>query len=78
MDSFLISAVIIPLVSSSIVLGGLLSISILQLPTIRKNMRTQAEEQIYARIMEARIGLRILKRLPIWQKKAQFLQSVSH
>ena len=57
MDSFLISAVIIPLVSSSIVLGGLLSISILQLPTIRKNMRTQAEEQIYARIMEARIRL---------------------
>jgi hypothetical protein len=39
------------------VLGGLLSISILQLPTIRKNMRTQAEEQIYARIMEARIRL---------------------
>jgi hypothetical protein len=57
MDSFLISAVIIPLVSSSMVLGGLLSISILQLPTIRKNMRTQAEEQIYARIMEARIRL---------------------
>jgi hypothetical protein len=57
MDSFLISAVLIPLISSSMVLGGLLSISILQLPTIRKNMRTQAEEQIYARIMEARIRL---------------------
>ena len=35
MDSFLISAVIIPLVGSGMVLGGLLSISILQLPTIR-------------------------------------------
>ena len=37
--------------------GGLLSISFLQLPTIRKNMRREAEEQIYARIMEARIRL---------------------
>jgi len=57
MDSFLISAVIIPLISSSIVLGGLLSISILQLPTLRKNMRMQTEQEIYSRIMEARIGL---------------------
>jgi hypothetical protein len=57
MDSFLISAVIIPLVSSAMVLGGLLSISFLQLPTIRKNMRREAEEQLYARIMEARIKL---------------------
>jgi len=57
MDSFLISAVIIPLVSSAMVLGGLLSISILQLPTIRKNIRRESEEQIYARIMDARIRL---------------------
>jgi hypothetical protein len=57
MDSFLISAVIIPLVSSGMVLGGLLSISILQLPTIRRNMRREAVEQIYARIMEARMRL---------------------
>jgi hypothetical protein len=57
MDSFLISAVIVPLVSSAMVLGGLLSISFLQLPTIRKNMRREAEEQLYARIMEARIKL---------------------
>jgi hypothetical protein len=57
MDSILISAVIIPLISSSMVLGGLLSISILQLPTIRKNMRMQTEQEIYSRIMEARIRL---------------------
>jgi hypothetical protein len=57
MDSFLISAVIIPLIASSMVLGGLLSISILQLPTIRKNMRMQTEQAIYSRIMEARIRL---------------------
>ncbi len=57
MDSFLISAIVIPLVSSAMVLGGLLSISFLQLPTIRKNMRREAVEQIYARIMEARIRL---------------------
>jgi hypothetical protein len=57
MDSFLISAIVIPLVSSAMVLAGLLSISFLQLPTIRKNMRREAVEQIYARIMEARIRL---------------------
>jgi len=57
MDSTLISNVIIPLIASSMVLGGLLSISILQLPTIRKNMRMQTEQEIYSRIMEARIRL---------------------
>jgi hypothetical protein len=57
MDSMLISAVLIPLISSSMVLGGLLSISILQLPTLRKNMRMQTEQEIYSRIMEARIRL---------------------
>ena len=56
-SSFLISTVIIPLIASSMVLGGLLSISILQLPTIRKNMRMQTEQEIYSRIMEARIRL---------------------
>jgi hypothetical protein len=56
-SSFLISAVIIPLIASSMVLGGLLSISILQLPTIRKNIRMQTEQEIYSRIMEARIRL---------------------
>ena len=56
MDS-LISAVIIPLVGSGMVLGGLLSISIFQLPTIRRNMRREAVEQIYARIMDARMRL---------------------
>jgi hypothetical protein len=48
-----ISAVIIPLISSAMVLGGLLSISFLQLPTMRRNMRRETVEQIYARIMEA-------------------------
>ncbi|MGB6673335.1 MAG: hypothetical protein WBE34_12955 [Candidatus Nitrosopolaris sp.] len=57
MDSILISTVIIPLIASSMVLGGLLSISILQLPTIRKNIRMQTEQEIYSRIMEARIRL---------------------
>jgi len=52
MDSILISNVIIPLIASSMVLGGLLSISILQLPRIRKNIRMQTEQEIYSRIME--------------------------
>jgi hypothetical protein len=57
MDSILISAVIIPLISSSMVLGGLLSISFLQLSTIRSNMRMQTEQEIYSRIMGDRIRL---------------------
>src|SRR5438876_2538014 len=57
MDSTLISTVIIPLIASPMVLGGLLSISILQLPTIRKNMRMQTEQEIYSKITEARIRL---------------------
>ena len=57
MDSFLISGIIIPLISSGMVLGRSSYISILQLPTLRKNMRREAEEQIYARLMEARIRL---------------------
>jgi hypothetical protein len=56
-SSFLISTIIIPLIASSMVLGGLLSISFLQLPTIRKNIRMQTEQEIYARIMEARTRL---------------------
>jgi hypothetical protein len=82
MDSFLISAVLIPLISSSMVLGGLLSISILQLPTIRKNMRTQAEEQIYARIMEARIRLentetftKMAKESPIFAERFELVDT---
>jgi hypothetical protein len=76
MDSFLISAVIIPLISSAMVLGGLLSISFLQLPTIRKNMRREAEEEIYTRLMEARIRLentetftRMAKESPIFAER---------
>lgn len=56
MDPFLIS-VVIPLISAFMKLGGLLSKSFLQLPTMRRNMRREVVEQIYARIMEARIRL---------------------
>ena len=75
-SSFLISAVIIPLIASSMVLGGLLSISFLQLPTIRKNMRMQSEQEIYARVMEARIRLENMIHLQKWQRKAQSLQNI--
>src|SRR5215467_14127737 len=77
MDSFLISAVIIPLVGSGMVLGGLLSISIFQLPTIRRNMGREAVEQIYARIMDARMRLENTETFTIWQRKALSLQTVS-
>ncbi len=39
------------------VLGGLLSISVLQLLTIKRNMHREAVGQIYSRIMDARIRL---------------------
>ncbi len=57
MDSFLLSSIIIPLIGSGMVLGGLLSISVLQLPTIKRNMHREAIGQIYSRIMDARIRL---------------------
>lgn len=81
MDPFLVS-VVIPLVSSAMVLGGLLSISFLQLPTIRKNMRREAEEQIYSRIMEARIRLentetftKMAKESPIFAERFALVDS---
>ena len=68
MDSTLISTAIIPLIVSSMVLGGLLSISFLQLPIIRKSVRMQTEQEIYSRIMEARIKSKVLmaKESPIF------------
>jgi hypothetical protein len=82
MDSFLISTVIIPLIASSMVLGGLLSISILQLPTIRKNIRMQTEQEIYSRIMEARIRLEntetftnIAKESPIFVERSALVNT---
>jgi hypothetical protein len=81
MDPFLVS-VVIPLVSSAMVLGGLLSISFLQLPTIRKNIRREAEEQIYSRIMEARIRLentetftKMAKESPIFAERFALVDS---
>jgi hypothetical protein len=81
MDPFLVS-VVIPLVSSAMVLGGLLSISFLQLPTIRKNMRREAEEQIYSRIMEVRIRLentetftKMAKESPIFAERFALVDS---
>ena len=51
------------------VLGGLLSISFLQLPIIRKSMRMQTEQEIYSRIMEEELNSKVLM-----AKKAQYLQ----
>jgi len=46
----------IPIISASI-FAGLLTISMLQFSTVKKNMRTQSEQQIYSRIIEARLNL---------------------
>jgi hypothetical protein len=42
---------------SALIFAGLLAVSILQFSAVRKNMRIQGEQQIYARIMDARIRL---------------------
>jgi hypothetical protein len=42
---------------SAFIFAGLLAVSLLQFSAVRKNMRMQSEQQIYARIMDARIRL---------------------
>ena len=42
---------------SPLIFAGLLTVSLLQFSAVRKNMRIQSEQQIYARIMDARIRL---------------------
>jgi hypothetical protein len=46
----------VPIISA-IIFSGLLAVSLLQFSAVRKNMRMQSEQQIYARIMDARIRL---------------------
>lgn len=46
----------IPLISAGI-FAGLLTISMLQFSAVKKNMRLQSEQQIYSRIIEARLNL---------------------
>lgn len=46
----------VPIISAMI-FAGLLAVSLLQFSTVRKNMRMQSEQQIYARIMDARTRL---------------------
>jgi hypothetical protein len=53
MDSFLTYA---PLISVAIV-SGLFIMALVNFSTIRKNMQLQSEQQIYSRIMDARLKL---------------------
>jgi len=46
----------IPLLSAEI-FGGILIVSILQFANVRKNMKIQSEQQIYSKIIEARLKL---------------------
>ena len=46
----------VPIISA-LIFSGLLAVSLLQFSAVRKNMRMQSEQQIYARIMDARIRL---------------------
>jgi hypothetical protein len=53
MDSFL---TYIPLISVAIV-EGLFTVALVNFSTVRKNMQGQSEQQIYSRIMDARLKL---------------------
>lgn len=46
----------IPIISA-LIFAGLLAVSLLQFSTVRRSMRMQSEQQIYARIMDARTRL---------------------
>jgi hypothetical protein len=46
----------VPLISS-LIFAGILLISILQFSNVRKNMQIQSEQQIYAKVIEARLKL---------------------
>ena len=39
-----------------------------------KNLKTQTEQQIYSRIMDASLNLKVRKCLLKWQRKVRFLQ----
>jgi hypothetical protein len=53
LDSFLQYVPVI----SAVIFAGLLGISLLQFSTVRKSMRIQTEQQVYARIIETRLKL---------------------
>jgi len=65
----------IPLLSAAI-FGGILIVSILQFSNVRKNMKTQSEQQIYSKIIEMRLKLEdtntftnMAKQSPIFAKR---------
>ncbi len=72
MDSFLPYVPII----SAIIFAGILGISLLQFSTVKKSMRAQTEQQVYARIIEARLKLEsteyftnMAKDSPVYQER---------
>lgn len=64
-----------PLITAAI-FGGILIVSILQFSNVRKNMKIQSEQQIYSKIIEARLKLEntdaftsMAKQSPIFAKR---------
>jgi hypothetical protein len=57
------------------ILASLFGMSLLQFSSVKKSMRIQSEQQIYARIIETRMKLENTKRLQKWQKKTRYLQN---
>lgn len=53
MDSFLQYVPVI----SAVIFAGILGMNLLQFSVVRKSMRIQTEQQVYARILEARLKL---------------------
>jgi hypothetical protein len=78
MDSFL---TYVPLISLTIVVG-LFVVALVNFSTVRKNMQKQSEQQIYSRIMDARLKLestesftKMAKESPIFAERFSVVDS---
>ena len=71
----------VPLISA-LVFSGILIVSILQFSNVRRNMRIQSEQQIYTRIIEARLKLentevftKMAKESPVFAKQLSLVDN---
>jgi hypothetical protein len=67
---------LMPIVSA-LIFVGLLAVSLLQFSAVRKNMRMQSEQQIYARIMDARVRLENSEAFTNMAKRAHSFRNAS-
>lgn len=61
-----------PIVSAGI-FAGLLTVSFMQFSAVKKNLRVQSEQQIYSRVIEARLKLENTESFTRMAKESSFL-----